>query len=207
MKQESNKSWKSSAKRTALEWLGILAVFAILYATGLHTQVLGTLQRGMLWTGLFDAQQTEVNTSSGPYLSAADYDFKMTDPEGNIVQLAQFKGDVLFINNWASWCAPCVAEMPTIESLYESTRNKDNIHFLLISQDESMQKAAQFMEDRDFNMPYYVPVSPLPQKFRTAYIPSTFVVSSEGQIIFKKEGIADYSSESFKNWMNELAEE
>ncbi len=207
MHEETKKDWKSSAKRTALEWLGIFAVIAILYATGLHTQVLGTLQRGLLFTGLFDAQQTEVDTSNGPYLSASDYDFRMTDPDGNIVQLAQFKGDVLFINNWASWCAPCVAEMPTIKSLYEATQNNDNIHFLLISQDESMQKAAQFMEGKDFDMPYYVPATALPQKFRTAYIPSTFVVSSEGQIIFKKEGIADYSSDSFKNWIIELAEQ
>src|SRR5699024_9613883 len=59
---KEKKSNSSYFKRTLLEWLGIAAVFGVLYATGLHTEVLGTMQRAMLWTGLFDAERTEIDT-------------------------------------------------------------------------------------------------------------------------------------------------
>lgn len=205
METDKKSSRKSKLKRNTLEWIGIIAVFGILYVTGLHTEVLGTLQRGLLWTGLFNAEQPKAVTSDGPFLTSVDYSVKMTDQNGNIVSLEQFKGDVIFINNWATWCPPCVAEMPTIETLYTAVKENEDIHFLLISQDENMEKAATFMERKDFPMPYYLPATPLPQKFRTSYIPSTFVVAPNGQIIYKKEGIADYSTDSFRNWLIELA--
>src|SRR5699024_4996885 len=66
-----NNTKKSGLKRTLLEWGGIAAVIAILYVTGLHTVVLGTMQRALMWTGLFDAEGPEVTSTDGPMLSNA----------------------------------------------------------------------------------------------------------------------------------------
>ena len=201
MSNENKKDKKSGFKRTLMEWGGIAAVFAILYFTGLHTEVLGTMQRAMLWTGLSDAEGHEVTTTDGPMLSDRAYNIPLRTPEGESMRLSDFKGDVLFVNVWASWCPPCVAEMPTIETLYNSISDNDNIKFLLISLDEKPQKATDFMEGKNFPMPYYFPTSGMPKVFQSSYIPSTYVVSKEGQIIYKQEGIADYSSDSFRNWL------
>lgn len=199
MNKKDNK--KSGFKRTLMEWGGIAAVFAILYFTGLHTEVLGTMQRTMLWTGLFDAETEEVTTTDGPMLTENAYDMPLTTPEGKQIRLSDFKGNVLFVNVWASWCPPCVAEMPTIETLYNFVSKNENIKFLLISLDEKQKSAKDFMEGKDFSMPYYFPTSGMPRVFQSSYIPSTYVVSQKGQVIYKREGIADYSSEEFRKWL------
>src|SRR5699024_3956690 len=111
-----------------------------------------------------------------------------------------------FINVWASWCPPCVAEMPTIESLYNEVSDNEDISFLLISLDEEPEKAVAFMKSRDLPMPYYFPTAGMPQIFQSPYIPSTYVVSKEGKVIFQKEGIADYSSPTCRKWLLEQAE-
>lgn len=201
MSTDKTSNKKSGFKRTLMEWGGIAAVFAILYFTGLHTEVLGTMQRAMLWTGLFDAEAEEVTTTEGPMLTENAYNMPLTTPEGKQIRLSEFKGKVLFVNVWASWCPPCVAEMPTIETLYNSVSDNQEIKFLLISMDDKQKDAKDFMEGKDFPMPYYFPDSGMPSVFQSPYIPATYVVSKEGQIIYNHGGIADYSSDSFRNWL------
>lgn len=202
---DKNLSGVSTLKKALLEWLGIGAVIGILYITGLHTEVLGTMQRAMLWSGFFDAGKAEI-TSGGAYLTETDYNFTITNPTGENVPLKNYKGDVLFINIWASWCPPCIAEMPTIENLYDEISPANDIRFLIISLDENKKKADNFMTRRAFNLPYYFRGSKLPEVFRSQSIPATYIVSKEGQIIYKKEGIADYSSSEFRDWLLEVSE-
>lgn len=203
----SDKKKKTSGwKRTLIEWGVILATGAILYATGLHTEVLGTMQRALLWTGLFDADTSEIATTDGPMLSGADYRFALETAGGQTVSLDDYRGDVVFVNVWASWCPPCVAEMPTIETLYDNVSGHENITFILLSMDEDKQKAVDFMEGKEFRMPYYFPASALPDAFRSPYLPTTYVLSKQGKVVYKKEGIADYSSSNFARWIIELAQ-
>lgn len=199
-----SKPKESTSKRLFKEWGIIAAVIVTLYATGLHTELIGTMQRALLWTGIMDAEQPEMTSADGPRLTRQDFNFMLKDAEGQSVSLKKYRGDVLFINMWATWCAPCIAEMPTIEALYQKLNDNPNIHFLMISQDKNPQKAHDFMKDKGFSLPYYFPGSAVPVKLQSAYIPATYVISKEGKIVYKKEGIADYSSDSFRKWLNEL---
>lgn len=195
---------KLNLKRSLLEWLGIGAVVVIIYFTGLHTQVLGTMQRALLWTGLFDAD-VKVEATDGPVLTQKAYNLTLFKPIGEKIKLEKFKGKVLFINFWATWCPPCIAEMPTIETLYNKVSDNENIKFLLISQDPNPEKAVKFMKSNEYPMPYYFQASPVPAVLRSPYIPATFVISKEGEIIYEHGGLADYSSESFRKWLVEKA--
>lgn len=201
-KDKKSNTWK----RSFIEWGVIFAIGAILYITGLHTEVLGTMQRAMLWTGLFDADTSQITTTDGPMLSDSDYRFAMKTRDGDTVLLSDFRGNVVFVNVWASWCPPCVAEMPTIETLYNNIADRENIRFILLSMDENYQRAVDFMEGKEFSMPYYFPASGLPAEFRSEYLPTTYILSKEGKVIYKKEGIADYSSANFARWMIDLAD-
>jgi len=200
--QDKQPTWR----RTLIEWGAMGTIALVIYAMGWHTEVIGTMQRGLLWTGLFDADTSQITTTDGPVLSDSDYQFEMRKTTGGTISLDDFRGDVVFVNVWASWCPPCVAEMPTITTLYNNVGNKDNIRFILLSMDEEPQKAVNFMKGKDFPMPYYFPASSLPPEFQSQYLPTTFVISKEGQIVYKKEGIADYSSPNFALWLRELAQ-
>lgn len=203
---KSDKKKISGKKKTFIEWGAIIGVIAILYLTGLHTQVIGTMQKGLLWTGLMDAKPTEVN-KNGPFLSEQDYRFMMTRANDETLTLSDMRGSVIFVNVWASWCPPCIAEMPTIETLYSQLKDHDNIRFILLSMDEEKERAVNFMENRNFETPYMFPASQIPSALRGSVLPTTYVISKEGQVIYEKRGIADYSSVAFRNWLVELSEE
>jgi len=99
----------------------------------------------MLWTGLFDADTSQIATTKGPHLNSRDFNFALQVSDGNRTTLGNLKGQVLFVNVWASWCPPCIAEMPTIEKLYEAVGDNSNIKFILLSMDQNREKAVNFM--------------------------------------------------------------
>ncbi len=192
---------KSGLKRILIEWGGLAVIVAVLYFTGLHTEVLGAVQRAVLWTGLFNAKTHTVATTNGPMLTKRAYDMPLIKPGGKKVKLGDYKGKVLFVNIWASWCPPCVAEMPTIKTLYNNVKDNEHIKFVMISLDEKKKDAVDFMKGKDFPMPYYFPVSGIPDVFQSSYIPTTYVVSKEGEIIYKHGGMANYSKKHFREWL------
>lgn len=179
-------------KKLLKEWGLILGVMGALYFTGLHTEVAGFLQRIILATGVMKPEHIEVNEQAD-----AAYHFQLLDEQNETVSFTQFKGQTIFLNFWATWCPPCVAEMPDIHDLYLKMEN-ENIAFVLISQDENFDKAKNFLERKSYTFPIYQLASPLPPVFASTSIPTTFVISPQGKIIAKRVGMAKYDTESFR---------
>ncbi|HNP19017.1 MAG TPA: TlpA disulfide reductase family protein [Fulvivirga sp.] len=187
-------------KKELKSWGIIGAIFLVLYLTGLHTHVAAFAQRAILSTGLITAD-TEI--SENP--EDADFDFQLKNLNGEVVNLIDYKGKVIFLNIWATWCPPCIAEMPGIQSLYEKV-DKDKIVFVMLSTDNSEDKARKFIEKKGFTFPVFMAASRVPDVFRVPSIPSTFVISPEGQIVSKEVGMANYDKKSFINFLDKLSE-
>lgn len=131
----------------------------------------------------------------------ATYQWRLTSLEGKEVQFSEFRGKTIFLNIWATWCPPCIAEMPDIQDLYNIFG--DQAAFLLVS-DEDPSKVKAFMERRGFNMPVYIHRGLLPEVFTTNSIPITFVIGPNGNIVIRKTGAAKWNSSSMQNTMKEL---
>lgn len=183
-------------KKILKDWWVIIGLIISIYFFG-YTEVVGFMQRMVLATGMLEA---EVLTQDEQY--QADYDFKLRDERGNIIDFNQFKGQTVFLNFWATWCPPCVAEMPDIHDLYEKVKN-ENVAFVLISQDENFDKAKNFLERKSYTFPIYHLASGLPAVFQGKTIPSTFVISPEGKIIARRIGMAKYDTEEFRSLLTD----
>ena len=190
---------KKSIRREMIEIGIILGIAALLYFTGLHTEVLGGVQRLFLKVGLNDAQ-TEVIEEGQDRVT---YDFKLATLEGEHINFEIFKGKTVFFNIWATWCPPCIAEMPDIHELYKDVASEDVV-FVMLSTDEDTDKVKRFIERKDFKFPVYRMVEQLPGVFWTQSIPTTFVISPEGKIVFKKMGISNYNTKEFKEYLLNL---
>lgn len=192
-------------------WVYTLAIFAVLYATGLHTEVIGGVQRIMLASGLKNADvpavaepvtPTTLASTSAPMAGAG---FQMTDLEGKVVAFESLKGKVIFLNIWATWCPPCIAEMPNIQSLYEKV-GSDKIAFVMLSVDQNgMKKVKKFISKKGFTFPVYLPASQLPQEFSSPSIPTTYIISPEGNIVAQQEGMAEYDTPEVIAFLQKLA--
>ena len=185
-------------KREWIEWLVLIAVVAVLYFTGLGTVVMGSLQRVVLAPGLIKpeilSEREQVNTS---------FSFYLKDENGERRSFEEFKGKTVFLNVWATWCPPCIAEMPDIHSLYEEMKG-DSVEFVMISRDADFSQAIEFVIKKGYDFPIYSAVSRLPPELSSRSIPSTFVISPEGYIVAKKIGMAKYNYEGFQNFLREL---
>jgi thiol-disulfide isomerase/thioredoxin len=192
-------------------WLVMLLVFGILYATGLHTEAIGQVQRLMLATGIRNASVAEPaadhasNAGSAEAAEGVGAGFKMKDLNGNTVAFESLKGKVIFLNIWATWCPPCIAEMPNIQSLYEKV-GSDKIAFVMLSVDEGGSgKVKKFIDRKGFTFPVYLPATQLPREFYSQAIPTTFIISPEGKIVARQEGMAEYDTKEVREFLQKLA--
>lgn len=192
------------------DWVVILVVCGLLYVTGLHTQVIGQMQRLILATGLMNPSIPETNSPEAvPRPDATRYSttgssFTMTTLDGQPVALESLRGKVIFLNQWATWCPPCRAEMPAIEQLYQSM-DKEKVAFVMLSLDDDPAKADRYVKQEEFSFPVYVPASPLPQEFISQAIPTTLILDTHGQIVHRIEGMANYNTDKFRQYLNSLA--
>ena len=206
---------KKENKNKKKPWIqyGIFAIVAIsLYTTGLHTEVIGFAQRGLLATGLMNPDIEEIaqvrkndknnDEASMPNLTKADLNLKLIDAEGKKRPLKEFKDKVIFLNFWATWCPPCIAEMPTIDKLHEEMG--DEVAFILLSFDDDFEKAKAFNKRKGYDLPIYAPASNLPAMFQSSALPTTYVIDADGNMALTHKGMADYSDPKFKDFILDL---
>lgn len=198
-------------RNTKKTWIqnGIFILIAVtLYATGLHTEVIGFVQRGVLATGLMNPdikEITQVNKNETTTVSEsikADLNLKLIDSDGKVSSLADLKGKVIFLNYWATWCPPCIAEMPSIDKLHEEMGA--DIAFILLSFDKDFETAKAFDKRKGYDLPIYAQASNLPTMLQSSALPTTYIIDTEGNIVLTHKGMADYNTAEFKNFLKSL---
>jgi thiol-disulfide isomerase/thioredoxin len=189
-------------KKEIRDWVIFAGVLLTLYLTGLHTDVAAFAQRMVLATGIANPQ-TEV----GKEKTKAAYDFTLDQLDGQTLNFEDLKGKVVFVNFWATWCAPCVAEMPSINSLYEIYKDNPQVVFIMINTEVKEDKVRKFIKKKSFTFPIYFPnASMIPRVYESKGIPATFVLDKEGYIAYKKVGMANYDADSFVKFIAGLTE-
>ncbi len=114
------------------------------------------------------------------------------DPEGEAASLQDFRGKPVLLNLWAAWCAPCVAEMPTLDAL---AARDGNIQVLAVSQDlGGADKVDAFFAERKFRMlePYLDPEMALMTALKVDTLPTTILFDAEGREVWRITGMEDW---------------
>lgn len=109
---------------------------------------------------------------------------RLTGLDQQAVDLGKYKGKTVFINFWATWCKPCLNEMPSIEKAQNLLRNED-IVFLLAS-DESIEQIAEFQTRNDYKFNYLRIENS--EDLDIQALPTTFIFSPEGRLVFSEPG-------------------
>ena len=109
---------------------------------------------------------------------------KLFNLQGEAVDLTKYKGRAIFLNFWATWCRPCVEEMPTIKKAIDSLKNKD-IQFLFAS-DESTEEIESFEREHNFGFTY-VKTNNV-EDLGIMGLPTTFIFNKVGEKIFSEMG-------------------
>ncbi|HET8754012.1 MAG TPA: TlpA disulfide reductase family protein [Salinimicrobium sp.] len=192
------------AKINLIEFGAIGAIILTLFVTGLHTEVLGFLQRGILETGMLNPDlEKKAELAVNDSKSKADFNMTLVNSKGETVNMDEFRGKVIFMNIWATWCPPCIAEMPGINNLYNDVKEKD-VTFIMISVDQNFQKAIDFAEEKGYDFEIYKVQGTMPRMYATRAIPTTYVIGADQTLALTHKGMGDYDTAEFKSFLQNL---
>ena len=156
---------------------------------------------------VIEAPKLEPPSSQEMEVSTIDFESNMlqfSDLDNNIFNIQKFKGKNLFINYWATWCNPCLAEMPYMVELYEKYKNEKDIIFLFLSREELKTIKNYIPKDENLQkLPLYKIITD-DEFFATSGIPTTFIIDSSGEVLVKDLGTAFWNDKSVFTFIDSL---
>jgi thiol-disulfide isomerase/thioredoxin len=160
-----------------------------------------------LLTGRFAARPPEATPPERSEMRVqgnVDRAWRIRSLDGKEVSFAEFEGKVVFLNFWATWCGPCVHELPSIEKLRDSI-NDDRVAFVLISF-EAPDVVRDFAKKKNLKLPVYTARGMPPSVFARArsVIPVTYVLDRKGQVVTQQVGSADWDTLAWRDFLRGL---
>ena len=131
-----------------------------------------------------------------------DYNWELK--EINTLDTINFKGEkgkVVIINFWATWCPPCIAEMPSLHNLYADYKGKVSFYFV---SNETSEIINSFLEKHNYSFEVHNPISQYPKYFDISSIPRTFLIDKQGNIVIDKTGAANWNSDKVRATIDKL---
>ncbi len=177
--------------------IGLGFLITILLEVGLFGILIYTVSKGQHMESMLDAPEF-------PAATDADYHWSVKSLDGKMLDMNQLKGKVVFLNFWATWCPPCRAEMPGIQSLYDKIK-KEDVVFVCVSQEDD-KTVAKFILDKKYTFPIYTLQGSLPSIYETQGIPATFIISRNGKVSLKHVGSAKWDDPKCIDFIKGLLE-
>lgn len=119
------------------------------------------------------------------------------------VKLSDYKGQVIFLNLWATWCPPCKGEMPSMQKLHKKFKNK--LVILGVDQGEDIPTVKNFINSKGYTFPIFVDTNQqIGRTYGTRSIPTTWIINKEGYVIARFVGARDWFSDAAIKLFEEL---
>lgn len=151
-------------------------------------------------------QNEEYTNSSLVQINEVAPEFSIKTSEGKIINFSDYKGKVVLINFFATWCGPCMQEMPFIEKdIWNKLKNNKNFTILSIGRDHSQEEINAFIQKKKFTFPIYADKGKaIYNLFATKYIPRNYLIDQNGKIVYTSTGFSTEEFEELKTKINSL---
>jgi thiol-disulfide isomerase/thioredoxin len=133
-----------------------------------------------------------------------NYNFSLQDLAGHVIPMSTWHGQVLLLNFWATWCAPCVADLPTLSALNETVRAKPKTVVLCITWERRAVVEKFLRAHHLLKAPVYLADSHLVNVFQIKAIPTTLIVTPEGRIITRSTGGRDWNDPQIIKFLDQI---
>jgi thiol-disulfide isomerase/thioredoxin len=133
---------------------------------------------------------------------------KFKDPDGGEFDLAQFSGTPVLVNLWASWCAPCIKELPTLQQLEQAQATEGKLGVIAVSQDMAPQGSVEaFLAERDLGRfaAYHDEQMKLTDALNIQVMPTTILYDAEGKEVWRYVGDLDWTGAAAAKLLAERA--
>jgi peroxiredoxin len=115
--------------------------------------------------------------------------------DGRRVDLSKLKGKVVLVHFWATWCPPCVEELPDLDKFWARFKGRNDIELYTVSVDDSWEAIDEFRKKAPFDLPLYRdPQAATAHKFGTTKFPETYIANAKGRILYHLAQAIDWDS-------------
>ena len=133
-----------------------------------------------------------------------DYNWNIRRLDGKEVVLSEFQNKVVFLHFWATWCPHCAEQMYSIQRLYESLKDKDDI-ILIMASYQDRDTVQEYVLKKKIRLPVYLYKWPVPPVFEPRRrIPRTFIIDRTGQIVYQHIGPVKWDDQSVEEFLESL---
>lgn len=133
-------------------------------------------------------------------------DFELMNLQGNLEALSDYRGKVVFLNFWATWCGPCQSEMPAMENVYNELKDEGFV-ILAVDLAEDKDTVAKFISERNLTFPVLLDTSgKIGGIYEARSIPTTYIIDREGNILGRAVGVRPWEDESFMTLFRQILE-
>ncbi|MCK0158340.1 TlpA family protein disulfide reductase [Cellulophaga sp. F20128] len=137
-------------------------------------------------------------------VSVTNYNWELVNESGVSHNFNSKQGKVVLLNFWATWCPPCVAEMPSLEALYKDY--KDRVEFVFVAQDNA-NSVTKYVSDNNFSFPVFYSNSKRPAELVSEVIPTTYILTKDGKISVEETGAKNWNSKTTRELLDKLLKE
>ena len=133
-------------------------------------------------------------------------EFSFTTTDGKTIKFSDYKGKVILVNFFATWCGPCLKEMPYLQKdMWDKLKNNPNFIMISFGRDHSQEEVTKFIEKKKFTWPIYADKGKsIYNLFATKYIPRNYLVDQNGTIVYASTGFTMEEFEILKSKINSL---
>ncbi len=132
------------------------------------------------------------------------FTYRAATMDGALKSVPIGDGKITFISYWATWCPPCIAELPSIRALHSDYG--EQVTFLLLT-NEKPETVKRFLKKKALDLPVFIPQMKAPEALYETSIPTNYVLDQKGKIIIKETGAADWNSKRVRQLLNNLLQE
>ncbi len=148
---------------------------------------------------LISSSPNVVKVEKQKLLSDLNWDLKGLNVKD--LNFESLDNSVVFVSFWATWCAPCVAEMPSMNELYKDY--KDKVEFIFVT-NENWKVVSGFYTKKGYEFPTYNQLNKPPNELESSSIPATFILNKDKKIVVEKRGPANWNSSTTRELLNNL---
>ena len=130
--------------------------------------------------------------------------WRLVSDQGDIVNLGEIRNQVIVINFWATWCPPCIVEMPSLQKLYDEYN--EEVVFLFVTND-ALDVVDKFRNKNGYTFKVYNSTNEIPKELMTSSIPRTFIINKNSEIVADEKGAVDWYSSNVKEQLTSLIEQ
>ncbi len=178
----------------------LIVLFTILLTVCLG---IGVFQKYPLAEGKDYALALGIQEYSSP---AEARDFTLKDINNKKISLKSYKGKIVMLNFWATWCTPCRLEMPSMEKLYRQFKNRGFV-VLAVASGENMESVSQFIKEYNITFPALLDSNQeVTDYYKVWALPTTYFINPEGKIIGRVQGGRDWSTREAAQYITSIVQ-